>query len=142
MKRLIADASIGRVMEFESRFDRYRPAPKGNWKEAAGPGAGLLNDLGSHLVDQAIQLFGAPSAVHAQLLRQRPGVESDDFFALTLEYEDRPWMRVAIRAGHWVRAGAPRFTVHGSNGTFIKFGLDPQEAGLRVRRRTTPPSTG
>lgn len=133
VRRLVEDGSIGRVMEFESRFDRFRPGLKGSWKEEAGPGNGVLNDLGAHLADQAVQLFGRPAAVQAQVLEQREGVRSDDFFALTLSFEDRPALRVHLRAGHFVRGGSPRFVVHGTAGTFIKSGLDPQEARLRVR---------
>src|SRR5665811_2567207 len=87
LRELLADGALGRVLRFESRFDRWRPTPKPGWRESGSPNdaGGLLNDLGSHLVDQALHLFGSVTHVYAEVARQRPSVEVDDdvFLALT-----------------------------------------------------------
>ena len=128
VRQLLGAGQVGQVAGFVSRYERFRPAPKGGWKETAGPGSGLLWDLGPHLVDQALVLFGPPETVWADLAVQRPGVAAVDYAHLVLGYGR---LRVLLHAGMLARAPGPRFEVHGDRGSFVKHGLDPQEAALR-----------
>jgi scyllo-inositol 2-dehydrogenase (NADP+) len=139
VRRCLDAGLLGEVSSFSSRYDRFRPAPKGGWKEAAVPGSGILYDLGPHLIDQALQLFGPPETVSADLRVQRPGVEALDWAHLVLGYGR---LRVLLRAGMEVRDPGPRFEVHGDLGSFVKWGLDPQEAALRAGGRPGDPGWG
>lgn len=121
--------SIGRVVHFESHFDRFRPQVRDRWRERQGAGAGLWYDLGSHLVDQALQLFGAPQAIWLDTALQRDGAVVDDWFHAVLRYGA---LRVVLHAGMVVAQLGPRFAVHGLRGSLIKHGLDPQEDALRA----------
>lgn len=143
VRQLLADDLPGRVTRLESRYDRYRAEPRaGVWRESAAveDAGGLLYDLGSHLIDQAVQLFGPPQQVYAEVERQRSGVLVDDdtFVALTCEHgvHVHLWMSVVAR-----RAG-PRFRVSGLRGTYEKWGLDPQEDALRAGKRPGDPEWG
>jgi predicted dehydrogenase len=129
LRQLLAQGTLGRIATVESRFDRFRPEIRQRWREQAAPGGGLLYDLGPHLIDQALQLFGPPERLYADLALQRDGAAAVDYFHLVLYYER---MRVLLRAGSLVQEPTPRFTVHGERGSFIKFGLDRQEDGLRA----------
>ncbi|MFW6693521.1 Gfo/Idh/MocA family oxidoreductase [Streptomyces sp. MAR4 CNX-425] len=132
---LLADGALGDVHRFESRFERWRPALRGGWRDSADPAdaGGLLYDLGSHLVDQALTLFGPVTSVYAESDARRAGseVDDDDFVALTHEG--------GVRTHLWMTAMAPqlgpRFRVLGSRAGYVKYGLDPQEAALRAGRR-------
>jgi predicted dehydrogenase len=126
LRALIADGVFGRVMSFESRFDRYRPIVKDRWRERPGPGSGTWWDLGSHLVDQALQLFGEPDAVSADLEVQR-GSGAADFFHVVLRYGP---MRAILASSSLAVESGPRFTVLGTHATYVKFGLDSQEGAL------------
>jgi scyllo-inositol 2-dehydrogenase (NADP+) len=139
VKRCLAAGLLGQVSTYASRFDRFRPAPKGGWREEALPGSGILYDLGSHLIDQALQLFGLPSTIMADVGTQRPGVPADDYVHLVLGYGR---LRVILHAGMVVRDPGPRFEVHGDRGSFVKHGLDPQEEALRSGRRPGDPGWG
>jgi predicted dehydrogenase len=131
LRALIAAGALGEVRYFESRFDRYRPVVRDRWRERAGPGAGLWYDLGPHLVDQALQLFGPPTDVAADIQIQRDGAEVDDYFHVVLEY---PRLRVVLHASTLVVANELRFAVHGTRGSFVKHGCDPQEEALKAGR--------
>jgi scyllo-inositol 2-dehydrogenase (NADP+) len=120
---------LGAVRLFEAHWDRFRPALRDGWKEDPALGAGLLLDLGPHLIDQALCLFGAPDALRADVLAQRDGSRIDDYFALTLHYGP---MRAVLGASTLVAEPRPRFAVHGAGGSFVKFGLDGQEAALKA----------
>jgi predicted dehydrogenase len=134
LRRLLAEGALGGVHRFESRFERWRPTPKPGWRERGDPAeaGGALYDLGSHLVDQALVLFGPVRHVYAELDRRRPGVEVDDdaYVALTHASGVRShlWMS-AVAAEH-----AGRFRVLGSRAAFVKGGLDVQEEALRRGR--------
>ncbi|MDB5691016.1 MAG: oxidoreductase [Alphaproteobacteria bacterium] len=119
---------LGAVRLFEAHWDRFRPEIRPGWKDAGDGGAGSLNDLGPHLIDQALQLFGLPDALSADILAQREGAAVDDYFSLTFEYGA---MRVVLGASTLAMAPRPRFSVHGTGGSFVKYGLDPQEAALK-----------
>ncbi|TCI65249.1 Gfo/Idh/MocA family oxidoreductase [Exiguobacterium sp. SH0S2] len=125
---LLESNRIGDWKVYESRFDRFRPHVRDRWRENAGPGSGILFDLGSHLIDQALVLFGEPDHVSADVMVQRDGGQSDDGFNVTLHYGEK---RVYLRSNPFVAVEAPRFEVHGTAGSFMKYGLDPQEAALR-----------
>lgn len=137
VRRLIGNGRLGEIFLFEARWDRFRPAIKRGWREASAQGAGLLNDLGPHLIDQALQLFGLPEAVSGDVTAQRQQAAVDDYFELVLHYGP---MRAILSASTLVAAPRPRFALHGSKGSFVKFGLDPQEAALKAG--IMPGSTG
>jgi scyllo-inositol 2-dehydrogenase (NADP+) len=126
IRRCLDTGLLGEVSTVVSRYDRFRPVPKGSWKEEDVPGSGILWDLGPHLIDQALQLFGLPATVWADLGVQRPGVEAVDYVHLVLGYGR---LRVLLHAGMEVRDPGPRFEVHGDRGSFLTWGLDRQEAG-------------
>lgn len=129
LRALIEAGTLGEVAEVHSHFDRFRPTVPDRWRERAGPGAGLWLDLGPHLVDQALQLFGLPDAVQADIAIQRAGAQVDDFCHVVLRY---PRLRVVLHAGALVPGAGLRFAVHGTGGSWFKHGLDPQEAALRA----------
>jgi scyllo-inositol 2-dehydrogenase (NADP+) len=139
LRRCLEAGLLGEVSTYVSRFDRFRPAPKGGWREQAVPGSGVLYDLGPHLIDQALVLFGRPETVWADVGVQRPGVEAVDYVHLVLGYGR---LRVLLHAGMEVRDPGPRFEVHGDRGSFVKYGLDPQEAALRSGGRPGDPGWG
>jgi predicted dehydrogenase len=131
VKKLIAEGTLGRVAYFESRFDHFNPVVRDRWREHAGTATGIWYDLGSHLLDQAVQLFGLPLGLTADLGARRPGALTTDYFRVVLRYETA---RVVLAGDSLARTGL-RFVVHGSAASFTKRGLDPQErmlaAGLR-----------
>jgi scyllo-inositol 2-dehydrogenase (NADP+) len=137
LRQIFRQGSLGEVIQFESRYDRYRPEPRQRWREQAVPGAGVWFDLGSHLVDQALQLFGPPEAIYADLELQRRGAQAVDYFHVVLRYGRN---RVILTAGCLVVSETPRFAVHGTIGGFTKFGMDTQEDSLR--RGDVPGSPG
>lgn len=129
VKGLIERGELGHVSQFESTFNYYRPEPRERWRERAGEGGGLWNDLGPHLVDQAVQLFGLPEAVYLDAGILRAGGQTDDYFTAILRYADkRAILRVNASAGLTV----PRFVIQGSKASFRKDGIDPQEDALRA----------
>lgn len=113
----------------EAHWDRFRPEVRERWREQPGPGSGLLADLGPHMIDEALQLFGMPDGISADIFAQRRGATVDDYFDLRLDYGKR---RVCLRASSLVSEPRPRFAVHGSGGSFVKHGLDPQEEQLKA----------
>lgn len=125
---LIQRDVLGSINYFESHFDRFRPAIKHGWREQAKPGSGVFVDLGAHLIDQALQLFGLPDAVTADMAIQREHAEVDDYFHVLLRYGTR---RVVLHASTLASAPGPRFTVHGSLGSVVVHGIDGQEAALK-----------
>ena len=138
--RAVLDAgTLGRVVHFESHFDRYRPEVPQRWRDDDLPGSGLWFDLGPHLLDQALQLFGCPDDIQLDLALQRDGARTNDYFHAVLRYGSRDAaLRVVLHAGALVPALGPRFAVHGTLGSFVKFGLDPQEDALKAGRRPDP----
>jgi scyllo-inositol 2-dehydrogenase (NADP+) len=130
---------LGELFLVEANWDRFRPEVRQRWREQPGPGAGLLADLGPHMIDEALQLFGTPDAISADIFAQRSGATVDDYFDLRLEYGR---LRVCLRASSLVSERRPRFAVHGSGGSFVKHGLDPQEAQLSAGMDPTDPHFG
>jgi predicted dehydrogenase len=128
VKKIIEDGLLGRIVEYEAHFDRFRNYFKNNWREEKIPGSGILYDLGSHLIDQAQCLFGLPKEIMADIRIQRKGGVTDDSFEVILHYEK---IKVTLKAGMLVREPLPRFIVLGDKGSFVKYGLDVQEAALK-----------
>lgn len=130
IQKLIAGGTLGHLVEFESHFDRFRPTPKeGSWREEEIPGSGLLYDLGAHLIDQALTLFGMPESVFADLRIQRPEGKAVDNFEVILYYSG---LKVTLKSGSLVREPLPRFILQGDKGSYVKFGLDVQEDALKA----------
>lgn len=127
IRSLVEEGSLGDVALFESHFDRYRPGIKEGWREEPLEGSGILYDLGSHLVDQALVLFGMPDAVWADVATQREASRVHDYFHLVLSWGA---CRAILHGGMLVPDPGPRFAVHGTTGSFTTWGLDPQEARL------------
>ena len=134
VQQVVAEGALGRIVMFESHFDRFRPELKPNaWREQALPGSGVWFDIGPHLFDQALLLFGIPDAIGADIRIERDGAVVDDSFDVTLYY---PAARAVLRASMLAvpPPTAPTWIVHGTKGTFIKHGMDPQEAALKEGR--------
>lgn len=131
LRHLVDSGELGTVQRFESRFERWRPQPKGGWRESGDPAeiGGLLYDLGSHLVDQALTLFGPAVRVYAESDVRRPGAEVDDDTFIAITHAG------GVRSHLWASATTaqlgPRFRALGSTAGYVKYGLDPQEAALR-----------
>jgi scyllo-inositol 2-dehydrogenase (NADP+) len=119
---------LGEVILFEANWDRFRPEIKQGWRETPEPGGGVLSDLGPHMIDQALLLFGMPEAVSADVLTQRSEAKVDDYFDLSLHYGER---RVCLRSSTLAAEPRPRFAIYGTGGSFVKHGLDPQERQLK-----------
>jgi len=136
VKKILAGGQLGRLVTFESHFDRFKPIPRDHtWKEAANPANGMLMDLGPHLVDQALALFGLPKRVTASVRSDREDSAIEDAFDIRLDYDGvTAWCRATMLACE----ASPRFLLHGTAGSFRKYGLDPQEpaivAGAKVPR--------
>lgn len=133
VKKLTDENRLGEIKSFESHFDRFRPEVRQRWRDLATDGGGLLFDLGPHLIDQALQLFGVPKAITAQCLVQREGSSTIDYFHLVLHYPEK----LAILHVDIFNAGInKRFSVKGTKGSYEKLGLDPQEE--RIINGVTP----
>lgn len=137
LRRLIEDGALGEIAVFESHYDRYRPVVTDRWKDKRD--GGVWSDLGPHLVDQAVQLFGPPRAVYADLQAQRRGATAIDYAHVLLRY-DR--LRVILNAGHLAAESSLRYVVHGALGSFVKHGLDPQEGQSKAGLRPGDPDWG
>jgi scyllo-inositol 2-dehydrogenase (NADP+) len=148
LRKLVAEGVLGRVTQVISHYDRYRPAQRtGTWKEAGGAANGLLFDLGPHLVDQALALYGEPKFITASVRTERDVSRIDDAFDIVLDYEpvnlgsaDGRGLRYECHSTMIAAEAAPRFRVHGTHGSFVKYGLDMQEAALL--RGARPPQLG
>ena len=129
---IVRSGALGDVTHVESHFDRYRPVVRDRWRERPGPGSGVWNDLGPHLADQALRLFGLPESISGSLAAHRTGAQTDDWAHVVLGY---PGRNVILHAS-MVAAAGPRFVVHGSRGSWIKVGIDPQEFMLSAAMGT------
>ncbi|WP_040242613.1 oxidoreductase [Chromohalobacter japonicus] len=139
VRDLLESGDLGRIAHFESHFDRYRPEVKTRWRESAAPGGGIWYDLGPHLIDQALVLFGMPEEILLDQACQRDGAQVDDYFHAVLRYGQQ---RIILHAGSLMAAPAPRFSVHGTHGSYVKHGLDPQEDMLKCGERRPTPEWG
>jgi scyllo-inositol 2-dehydrogenase (NADP+) len=141
MKDILQKKLLGDLHEFEAHYDRYRPDPRtyGLWREKPTPGSGVFYDLGSHLVDQALQLFGHPKYVIADIRKQKPYSVVDDYFDVRLDYG---FLKVLVKSGMLVREMGPRYMMHGTKGSFMKYGEDPQEEMLKAGQLPVGPEWG
>lgn len=140
VKKVIEQKLVGKLVEFELHYDRFRNYIEANtWKEEAKEGTGILYNLGSHMLDQALVLFGMPLLVDARLGAQRPGGKVDDFYDIRLTYKD---FQVIVKSSYLVREPGPRYIAHGTEGSFVKFGLDPQEQALKDKKVPGTPGWG
>ena len=128
-RKLLFSGLLGDVVDYEAHFDRFRPEaqPAGYWREDSLPGSGILYDLGSHLIDQALYLFGLPLAVTANICRQRPWAKADDCFDVMLHY---PTHTATLKSSMLAKIPGPTIQIHGTKGTFVKYGLDVQEDNI------------
>jgi len=129
IQKIVEENLLGDIVEYEAHFDRYAPiVDRFGWRDEPAPGSGILYDLGPHLIDQAIQLFGCPRSLFANIQKQRNSSLVDDYFELTLYYDH---LKAILKAGMIVKDPGPRYIIHGINGSFIKYGIDPQEEMLQ-----------
>jgi predicted dehydrogenase len=140
VRRVLDSGELGDLLHYEAHFDRYKPVlnPK-RWKETPAPGSGILYDLGSHILDQALVLFGMPETIYAEVGTQRAGSDIDDSFYLRLGYDK---LTVVLRASLLVRELGPRYVLHGTRGTFRKPGIDIQEDQLKAGMTPLAPGFG
>jgi len=130
IRDLLSRGVLGRLVVFESHYDRFRQEPRLNtWKEGGLPGGGMLYDLGSHIIDQALALFDAPETVTADIRIDRDEGRTDDAFDIRLGY---PRLTVLLRSSMTAAIPGARFTLHGTQGSFVKFGIDPQEDAIKA----------
>ncbi len=129
VRQVVESGRLGKLVEFEAHFDRYRPEVAQNtWKEEGVERGGVLYNLGSHMVDQALQLFGVPRAVTAHLRICRPEAKVYDYYDVRMHY---PELTVILKSSYLVAEQGPRYILHGMQGSFLKWGIDPQEERLK-----------
>ena len=139
LRELVESGALGRIVHFESHFDRFRPLVRERWREQASRGGGLLLDLGPHLIDQALALFGAPESVFATIKQHRDHAGAPDYVHLLLGYADK---EIVLHASALCAIEPPRFAIHGTRGSYVKAGLDTQEDQLKAGLRPGQPGFG
>ena len=129
LRKVIENNWLGKVVELEVHYDRFRNYIEANtWKEDWGRGSGILYNLGSHMLDQVVALFGIPDEVDARVGIQRPGGKVHDYYDIRMQYKG---FHAIVKSSYLVREQGPRYIVHGTEGSFVKYGLDPQEQALK-----------
>lgn len=139
VRECINSGALGEVVSYSAHFDRYVPRVDDGWREQPLDGSGALYDLGAHLIDQALVIFGLPLSVWGDVRTQRPGGRTPDAFHVFLDYGR---LQVVLHAGSLIRDPGPRFQIHGEHGSFVKYGIDTQEAMLKAGRRPGEPGWG
>jgi scyllo-inositol 2-dehydrogenase (NADP+) len=139
IRRLMAEGLLGELVSFSARWDRFRPTVSDRWRERPGSGTGVLYDLGVHLVDQVLCLFGMPEWIQADVFAQRTGAVADDGFELRM---GKGRLRISLGASSLAAANGLRYVVHGTRGSYVKSGLDPQERQLLEGIRPDAPEFG
>lgn len=140
IKSIVENQMVGKVAEFELHYDRYRNYIEANtWKEECGPGSGILFNLGSHMLDQVLVLFGMPVEVDARIGIQRPNGKVEDYYDIRMQYSD---FHAIVKSSYLVREPTPRYILHGTEGSFIKYGIDPQEQALKDGKAPGSPGWG
>lgn len=127
LKRLLKENVLGEIHHYEIHYDRWRPRVQDRWKESDQAGSGILYDLGSHLIDQALQLFGEPDEILSDTQAQRPGAEAIDYFHVVFKYGK---MRAILHASSLVQAPPNHLVAHGTRASFVCSAIDPQEDAL------------
>lgn len=142
IQQIVNKSLLGTVHEYICHFDRYRDAPKPEkaWREEARPGSGIFFDLGPHLIDQALCLFGLPQYITAFIKHQRSFAIVDDYFDVRLDYDNG--LAVILKSGMLIREMGPRYAIHGTQGSYVKFGDDPQEELLKKGKMPTDENWG
>jgi scyllo-inositol 2-dehydrogenase (NADP+) len=141
LSQIVRQGIVGRLTDAEFRWERFSPiANPERWRDSGGPGTGVFYDLGVHFLDQALSLFGTPLQIKADIRTIRDGAVSDDAFDVTLTYADG--LRLALRSMLLARQPGPRYTLHGTAGTFVKYGEDPQEGALKAGLSPGTPGWG
>jgi scyllo-inositol 2-dehydrogenase (NADP+) len=140
IKKVLASGKLGQILSYEARYDRYKPMlnPK-KWKETVQPANGILYDLGSHILDQTLSLFGPPKNAWGEKYTQREGSDIDDAFEMRLDYGQ---LKVRLSSSLLVKKTGPRYVINGSQGSFIKYGLDLQEDHSKAGMLPTNPAFG
>jgi scyllo-inositol 2-dehydrogenase (NADP+) len=128
VKTSVESGVLGEIYSYEAHYDRYRPEVTNRWREQNIEGSGMLYDLGSHVIDQALHLFGLPETIYGDVFAQRKNSEVDDYFHIILGYER---LRVILHSSSIIKSTGPKFQIHGDKGSFIKYGLDSQEDALK-----------
>jgi scyllo-inositol 2-dehydrogenase (NADP+) len=140
MQQVVESGELGRIVTYEAHIDRYRAAPRLHaWRENGGAGGGILFDIGSHLIDQAAMLFGDPDSVWADVRTDREGAVIDDAFDIQLKFGS---VTALLRSTLTAVTPGPRFTIHGTRGSFVKHGIDPQEDALKAGGKFSDPGFG
>lgn len=140
VQQVVYNGYLGEILEYEAHFDRFAPgARRSAWRDEPLPAGGVLYDLGSHLIDQALVLFGLPTAVFADIRNQREGSQVDDYFEVNLYYNR---LKVTLKASVFVKELGPRYITHGAKGSFVKYGIDPQEELLKEGLMPDSPNWG
>jgi len=140
IKKIVEAKLVGSIAEFELHYDRYRNYIEANtWKEESAPGTGILYNLGSHMLDQVLVLFGMPGEIDARIGIQRPGGKVDDYYDIRLQYNG---FHAIVKSSYLVREPGPRYILHGTAGSFIKYGIDPQEQALKEGKQPGSTSWG
>ncbi|MDR7129963.1 scyllo-inositol 2-dehydrogenase (NADP+) [Algoriphagus sp. 4150] len=132
LQKLVREGDLGDLVYLESHFDRFRPDVSENWREMEVPGNGITFDLGSHLIDQVVLLFGLPNWIQADIRKQRGGAIADDYFDIILDYGS---LKARVTAGALVNVPTPKFLLLGKRGSYQKFGLDVQEAAFKLGQK-------
>lgn len=140
VEKVLRESLLGEILSFEAHFNRYKPIlnPK-KWKETQGPGSGMIYDLGAHIIDQSIVLFGKPRSIWGQTFTQRQGSEIDDAFDLRLDYGKT---KVTLKCSLLVREDTPRYIIQGTKGSLVKYGIDVQEDHLKANIMPGDPGFG
>lgn len=139
VRKLLAEGRLGDVRLAEFRWDRFRPEVTPFWRDQPDAGSGMLADLGPHLIDQALVLWGMPEALDADIAVQRDNARTDDYFVVTLHYGRK---RVRCSASRLIVSPSPRFALHGTEANFVKYGLDPQEPMMKIGGSANDPAYG
>ena len=135
VKKVVEGNFLGEIHSFEIHFNRLKPVLNSKkWKETVGAGSGIIYDLGSHIIDQIILLFGIPKSVWGQTFTQRENSEIDDAFDIKLNYGK---LKITLKSSLLVREDTPRYIIHGTKGSFIKYGIDVQEDHLKMGMKLT-----
>lgn len=139
LQKLVAENTLGEMVYLESHFDRFRPNISENWREKEVPGNGITYDLGSHLIDQVVLLFGKPDSIYADIQKQRKNAVADDYFDISMYY---PGLKARVTAGVLVNVPTPKFLLLGEKGSYQKFFLDVQEQAFKDGKIPEGPDWG
>ncbi|MBY8911394.1 oxidoreductase [Bacillus sp. YC2] len=139
IQKLVQDGSLKDIHTYHVSYDQYKPEVQKKWREKSGSATGTLYDLGSHIIDQALCLFGMPEAVTAHVMEQRENSETADYFHVTLHYGK---LQAVLHSGSMNAASGPRYQIHGKHSSFIKYGTDGQESALLAGKKPVDDSWG